>query len=239
VAGRGTVASNPVNTAANSFGVLGVSRVDMAPGSLAATGNPLDLAVAGKGFFVVQSASGSLDTRNGGFHRTPDGQLMTAQGDAVLAGRVPSVCQTGWSTSARMERFRWMARWSPSWALRATHSTGPKVRHCRPAASSIQQGMLEQSNVSAVEGMVELITVQRNAEMMQRAISLFDSQRPTTPPKTPRPRFPDLTPKTAHHSSWGRAPHFPKALPIRADKKVSETEQNDPLHLSVQKREPF
>ena len=86
------------------------------------------------------------------------------------------------------------------------------------AASSIQQGMLEQSNVSAVEGMVELITVQRNAEMMQRAISLFDSQRSTTPPKTPRPRFPDLTPKTAPRSSWARAPHFPKALPSRADK---------------------
>ena len=36
--------------------------------------------------------------------------------------------------------------------------------------------MLEESNVSAVESVVQLINVQRNAEMMQRALSIFDSQ---------------------------------------------------------------
>jgi flagellar basal-body rod protein FlgF len=36
--------------------------------------------------------------------------------------------------------------------------------------------MLEQSNVSSIQGVVQLINVQRNAEMMQRALSLFDSQ---------------------------------------------------------------
>jgi len=36
--------------------------------------------------------------------------------------------------------------------------------------------MLEESNVSPVEGVVQLITIQRNAEMMQRALSAFDSQ---------------------------------------------------------------
>jgi flagellar basal-body rod protein FlgF/flagellar basal-body rod protein FlgG len=36
--------------------------------------------------------------------------------------------------------------------------------------------MLEDSNVSPVEGVVQLISIQRNAEMMQRALSLFDTQ---------------------------------------------------------------
>ena len=40
----------------------------------------------------------------------------------------------------------------------------------------MRQGMLENSNVSPVEGVVQLITIQRNAEMMQRALTLFDSQ---------------------------------------------------------------
>ncbi len=44
------------------------------------------------------------------------------------------------------------------------------------ASSSVRQEMLEQSNVSSVQGVVQLINVQRNAEMMQRALTLFDSQ---------------------------------------------------------------
>src|ERR1700757_3790635 len=75
LAGGTQVWANPVNVAVNDFGVLGGSRVDLAPGSLTATGNPLDLAVAGKGFFVVQSGQSSLYTRNGGFQRTSTGQL--------------------------------------------------------------------------------------------------------------------------------------------------------------------
>jgi flagellar basal-body rod protein FlgF/flagellar basal-body rod protein FlgG len=46
-----------------------------------------------------------------------------------------------------------------------------------PAAStSIREGILEDSNVSPVEAVVQLIAIQRNAEMMQRALTLFDSQ---------------------------------------------------------------
>jgi len=40
----------------------------------------------------------------------------------------------------------------------------------------VRAGMLEQSNVNPVESVVQLITVQRSAEMMQRALSIFDSQ---------------------------------------------------------------
>jgi flagellar basal-body rod protein FlgF/flagellar basal-body rod protein FlgG len=42
--------------------------------------------------------------------------------------------------------------------------------------SSVQQGMLESSNVNPVAGMVELVTAQRSAEMMQHALSMFNAE---------------------------------------------------------------
>ena len=87
--GSGMVAWNPLNAVVNDFGVLNGSRIDLASGSLTATGDPLDLAVAGKGFFAVQSAQGVLYTRNGGFHRTSDGLLVSSEGDAVLGEQGP------------------------------------------------------------------------------------------------------------------------------------------------------
>ena len=48
----------------------------MSQGVLDQTGNPLDLAIQGEGFFMVQSPNGSRYTRDGGFHRSPAGLLV-------------------------------------------------------------------------------------------------------------------------------------------------------------------
>src|SRR5580698_9570207 len=93
--GRGAAAWNPLNAAINSFGVLGGSRVDLTAGNLTATGNPLDLGVSGPGFFVLQSPGGVVYTRNGNFHTTPAGQLVTAQGDAVVGEQGPITVPNG------------------------------------------------------------------------------------------------------------------------------------------------
>src|SRR5579862_6394950 len=61
--GSGEVGLNPLNAAVNNFGVLSGGRLDLTSGSLAPTGNPLDVAVAGKGFFAVQTEQGVLYTR--------------------------------------------------------------------------------------------------------------------------------------------------------------------------------
>ena len=188
LAGGGAVSWNPLNAAVNDFGVLGGSRVDRASGSLTATGNPLDLAVAGNGFFVVQSAQGIAYTRNGGFHATPTGQLVTSEGDAVLGEQGPitlpqgSVAVSADGTlsvdGAVVAKLR-VAEFSPDTSLRAVGGAiyaAPADSELPAASSSIRQGMLEESNVSPVEGVVQLITIQRNAEMMQRALTLFDSQ---------------------------------------------------------------
>jgi flagellar basal-body rod protein FlgF/flagellar basal-body rod protein FlgG len=188
LAGGTQVSWNPLNAAVNNFGVLGGSRVDLASGSLTATGNPLDLAVAGKGFFVVQSGSVSLYTRNGGFQRTSTGQLVTSDGDAVLGeqgaitlpeGAVAVSSDGTVSVDGAVVAKLRIAEFAPDTNLTAVgnaHYAAPVGSALPAAASSIRQGMLEQSNVSPVAGVVQLITIQRNAEMMQRALSLFDSQ---------------------------------------------------------------
>jgi flagellar basal-body rod protein FlgF len=189
LAGGGAVAWNPLNAAVNDFGVLGGSRIDLASGSLTATGNPLDLGVAGAGFFAVQSPAGIAYTRNGSFHLTPAGQLVTAEGNAVLSepgdpitlpqGAVAVSTDGTISVDGNLAGKLRMVEFSPATSLRAVGNAlyaAPEGSALPPAASSIRQGMLEESNVSAVESVVELIQVQRNAQMMQRALSIFDSQ---------------------------------------------------------------
>lgn len=188
LAGGGNVAGNPLNAVVNDFGVLGGSRVDLTPGNLTATGNPLDLAVAGAGFFSVQSPQGVVYTRNGGFHLTPSGQLATAQGDLVLgeqgAMTLPqgSVAVSADGTvsvdGAVIAKLR-LAEFSPDTPLEAVGNAlyaAPAGSALPPASSSIRQGMIEASNVSTVASVVQLIGVQRSAEMMQRALTLFDNQ---------------------------------------------------------------
>lgn len=188
LAGSGPVASNPLNAAMNNFGVLGGSRIDRTSGSLSSTGNPLDLAVAGTGFLVVQSPGGTLYTRNGSFHRTSEGNLVTAQGDPVMGDQGPITLPSGSVTvssdgtisvdGAVVGQLR-LAEFAPDTPLTAAGNalySAPAGSALPPASSTLRQGMLEESNVSSVQGVVQLITLQRNAEMMQRALGLFDSQ---------------------------------------------------------------
>lgn len=188
LAGGGAVAWNPLNAAVNNFGVLSGSRVDLTAGSLTATGNPLDLGIAGTGFFVVRSGTGVAYTRDGGFHVTPSGQLVTAQGDAVLGEQGPITLPQGAVAvssdgtisvdGAVVEKFR-LAEFGRDTSLEAAGNalyTAPAASALPAASSSIRQGMLEQSNVSPVESVVQLITLQRSAEMMQRALTMFDTQ---------------------------------------------------------------
>jgi flagellar basal-body rod protein FlgF len=186
--GTWAAGENPLNLSINDFGVLGGSRIDPSSGSLTPTGNPLDLGIAGNGFFVLQSPPGVLYTRNGGFHLSPTGQLINAEGNAVLGEQGALTLPNGnISVSADgtvsvdgnvIDKLR-LVEFSPQTALTAVGNTSysaPDGSELAPADSSIRQGMLEGSNVNAALSVIDLITVQRNAEMLQRALGAFDSQ---------------------------------------------------------------
>ncbi|MGA8837773.1 MAG: flagellar basal-body rod protein FlgF [Candidatus Sulfotelmatobacter sp.] len=188
LAGNGAVQTNALNAAVNNFGVLSGSRLDLAAGSLIPTGNPLDVAISGSGFFTVQSAQGALYTRDGSFHLTPTGQLVTSQGNTVLGEQGAIILPTGNLAissdgtisvdGALVDKLR-LAEFSPQTDLTAVGNatySAPAGSALVAADTSVSQGMLEGSNVSPTEGVVQLITVQRNTEMLARALSALDGQ---------------------------------------------------------------
>jgi flagellar basal-body rod protein FlgF len=185
---RHGTSTNSLNTAINNFGVLGGSRLDLTSGSLAPTGNPLDVAIAGSGFLAVQSAHGTLYTRDGSLQLTTTGQLVTSQGNAVLGAQGPVTLPSGSvaissdgtiSVDGTVVDQLQLAEFAPGTNLTAMGSatySAPAGSAVAAADSSVRQGMLEGSNVSATEGVVELISVQRNTEMLARALSALDGQ---------------------------------------------------------------
>jgi flagellar basal-body rod protein FlgF len=195
LAGPGTVPLNPLNAVINNFGLLSGSRVDETPANLSATGNPLDLGLGGNGFFAVQSGQQILYTRNGSFHVAPNGQLMTASGASVLAEQtnllappVPVSLPAGAVTvsadgtisvnSAVVAKLR-LAEFSPETSLTAEGNSlysAPANAEQPSPATAVHQSMLENSNVNPMVSVVQLITVQRNTEMLQRALTVLDSQ---------------------------------------------------------------
>jgi flagellar basal-body rod protein FlgF len=66
---------------------------DMSGGAIERTGNPLDVAINGNGFLVVQTPQGERYTRNGSLQVNPTGQLVTAEGYPVLGDNGPIVLQ--------------------------------------------------------------------------------------------------------------------------------------------------
>jgi flagellar basal-body rod protein FlgF len=176
-----------LNQAVNNYSVLGGSQVDFTQGSLDKTGNDLDLGIQGSGFFVVQTAAGQVFTRNGSFHVSAKGKLVTAEGDPVLGDAGPidivggpvAVSSDGTiSVNGAVAGQLKIADFPPGTNLTnvgATYYSAPTKSDIPATGASVQQGSLEASNVNPVTSAVELITLQRYAELMQRALSMFHS----------------------------------------------------------------
>jgi len=174
-----------LNQAVNNYSVLGDSHLDLAQGSMEKTGNDLDLAIQGSGFFVVQTAGGQVYTRNGNFHVSPKGKLVTAQGDLVMGATGPIDIVGGPVTIspdgtisvngavAGQLKVVDFPQGTPLESVGATYYSAPPKTEVPATEASVQQGSLEASNVNPVASAVELVTVQRYAELMQRALSMF------------------------------------------------------------------
>jgi flagellar basal-body rod protein FlgF len=87
--------SNALNRAVNDFGVLGGTRVDLHAGNLESTGNALNFALEGDGFFTIQHQGQTFYTRDGNFRVSPAGQLITSEGDFVLGEQGPISVPSG------------------------------------------------------------------------------------------------------------------------------------------------
>jgi flagellar basal-body rod protein FlgF/flagellar basal-body rod protein FlgG len=174
----------------NNYGLLGGDRLNLAQGPLEQTGNPLDLAIEGQGFFQVQTPNGLRYTRDGGFHRTPTGQLVTEGGDPVMSatGQLipvpPGEISVGSDGAISVNggvvavvgvfTFPPDARMTPEGTNHYVAPDGVKPLISKDA--SVHQGAIETANQSVIQGSMNLILVQREAEMMQRALTVFHSE---------------------------------------------------------------
>jgi len=188
LASSGPLLGDPLNHAINDFGVLEGTRTDLNTGNLERTGNSLDLAVEGKGFFAIQGQGQTLYTRNGNFQISPKGQLTTKAGDLVLGeDGLPIVMPSGdisisadgtISASGAVSGKLQVAEFVPGTSPIATGNSYYSVPAAavRPATdSNVRQGMLESSNVNSVKAVIDMIAVQRHAEMLERAMTVFSS----------------------------------------------------------------
>jgi flagellar basal-body rod protein FlgF len=179
---------DPLNQAINNFNLLGGRRLDLSAGNLEHTGNPLDLAIEGDGFFAVQTRTGTLYTRNGAFQISRQGQLATAEGDLVLGEQGPVSLPAGnvsispdgtLSVNGAVAGKLRMVEFADSAALTAagkSYYSASENAGRLAARASVRQGMIESSNVNPMMAVVSLISIQRHAEMLQRALSMFHSE---------------------------------------------------------------
>ncbi len=177
-----------LNQVTNSYGVLGATHLNPSQGALTATGNSMDFAVEGPGYFAVQTANGTQYTRNGSFKVSPQGQLITQSGEAVLGatgairilpGQVSVSADGTISSNGAIAGRLSLVEFAPGTELQPAGSnnyTAPAGSAQPATASTVQQGMLENSNVNPVQSVVELIDAQRSAETMRHALSMFDSE---------------------------------------------------------------
>ena len=160
---------------------------DFSQGALEFTGNSLDVALAGGGFFVVQGPGGPLFTRNGNFRLSAGGTVVTSDGYPVLDG---SGSPISLSPSASIEISQegevkqdgltvaqlGVADFADRSALRKHGGTYFAAAGGNPATPAerveVRQGYVESANLTPAEAAVELVNVMRQFEMLQKAARL-------------------------------------------------------------------
>lgn len=166
----------------------GVDRIhDFRPGTLQSTGNPLDLAIEGDGFFELQTDAGPRYTRQGNFRLDALGRLVTEAGFPVMGDAGEIVLRSGEASIDRLGRISEGDR--PAGALRVVRFTDPRaLAHVGAGLyaategsalrgdgyAQVRQGFLEGSNVNSTQEMVKMIETVRHFEAGQKVIQAYD-----------------------------------------------------------------
>jgi flagellar basal-body rod protein FlgG len=182
---------NEVNIAgtATSVGAGAAAQVlgrNQAQGSIQSTGDPLNLAIEGPGYFTVKRADGTVAlTRDGSFQVNARGQLTTAEGDlldppiTLPTGASPSVVAIGPDGTVRagtktLGKIALVDVASPDHLLAAGGNlltASAASGRLRPTTgATVQQGALEGSNVDVGNDMVQMMGAQRSYQLESSAI---------------------------------------------------------------------
>jgi flagellar basal body rod protein FlgG len=164
-----------------------VAALDLQEGPLEVTGDPLDLALVGEGFFAVSTEEGERYTRAGDFVMGPDGTVQTRSGARLETESGPLVLSSPEDLQVRPEGSV-LVRGQPAGRLRIVRFTDPSSLHlegeglfsseaeAEPARDyQVLQGRLEGANVSPLLTMVEMISLLRFVEANQKAFQAQDA----------------------------------------------------------------
>lgn len=163
-------------------------KTDLSQGDTRFTGNPLDLAIYGDGFFKVGTPDGVLYTRKGNFSLDTNGFLITQEGHRVMGqggainvsggevhvngqgvvtvdgDEVGTIAVVNFENSAGLMKA--------GRGFYKNHLDEPEI--APPADTKVQQEYVELSNVNVAEEMIQMIHSLRAFESYQKAIQVLD-----------------------------------------------------------------
>ncbi|MFQ5580906.1 MAG: flagellar basal-body rod protein FlgF [Nitrospiria bacterium] len=176
------------------FSKINQIHTDFTPGPIRMTGEPLDVAISGEGFFAVQTPVGTRYTRNGHFTLNAEREIVTQGGFQVLGSGGPISIPNGTIMIDAEGRVSVkdseiiggspvevdllpVFRFENSDALQKVGSTlfdAGRAQATPSTEARIRQGALEGSNVNSIEEMVAMISVSRRYEAAQKAMQTAD-----------------------------------------------------------------
>lgn len=165
---------------------IAVSHINFTQGALRETGNPLDVALQGDGFFKVRTVEGDFYTRNGNFHLTPDGQLVNSQNYPVLGGDGELMVEPGGRVEVAPNgeiavngEVAGVLDVVTFENLQVLEKVGRNLYQVRAGVNAAEQpvdnvmvasGYLENANVEVVQEMVGMIETHRLFEAYQKVM---------------------------------------------------------------------
>ncbi len=168
-------------------GVEPLGSTDLRPGAMTGTGRPLDLALDGEGFLVVETPEGERLTRGGSFQLDPFRGVVDAQGNPLLGDSGPIVLPEGdlevtpqgeirvdgsIVATLRVERLDRGAALHREGGMR--FRVEGRTTPLPVGEAKVRQGHLEESNVDPVGALVEMIEIQRAYSALQRSVLVVD-----------------------------------------------------------------
>ncbi|WP_437227766.1 flagellar hook-basal body protein [Planctomicrobium sp. SH661] len=162
-------------------------RTDFSQGAMERTNHPLDMAIQGAGFFVVEGPKGPLYTRNGTFQLDQENRLVTADmlpvrssgGDITVPPNTPlsdirvGIDGTIFARQVEIGKLE-IVNFSDPQKLQSAGATlfsAPQELSPEEVNPMIVQNVRERSNVSPIQELVDLIAAQRQHEAAQRSMS--------------------------------------------------------------------
>jgi flagellar basal-body rod protein FlgF len=186
-------ASASVGEAGQGGAIISRNGWDMSQGHLVQTGRPLDLALEGKGFFVVETPQGVLYTRGGVLNVSPTGQIVDHAGRVLAGTNGPITLPSTDSTSnvvvgrdgnvsvggKQLGQLRIVEFKNTKELTGVGDNCFTAPDSAQPAAAgntSVQQGCQEASNVNIVNELVELIKLTRAYESNLKTVQAQDER---------------------------------------------------------------